>query len=311
MIISASRRTDIPNYYAEWFINRLREGYVFVRNPFNPQQIQKIELTAEVVDGIVFWTKNPEPMLSYLPALSAFPYYFQYTLNAYESDIEPAALPSLQRRLETFRKLSETIGHKRVIWRYDPIFLTEKYTEKWHVETFEKLAVVLKAFTSACVFSFIDLYDTKRAVFSRNGIRIPTREEQLRIAEQLAKIAHRNNIRLNTCSESIDLSAFGIGHAKCIDEQLLSDISGVALEAKPDRNQRNLCGCVESIDIGAYNTCPNHCLYCYANYNASTITDNRRRYDVASPLCCDVVRPEDTVSIRTVTSLKVHQLKLF
>ena len=158
MIISASRRTDIPTYYSEWFFNRIEEGYALVRNPMNAHQISKISLRPDVVDGIVFWTKNPTPMMTKLDRLKDYTYYFQFTLNAYGQDVE-ASIPSKNNVIiPAFQKLSDMIGPEKVIWRYDPIFLNETYTFEYHIHYFEELAKRLSPYTKKCTISFLDFY---------------------------------------------------------------------------------------------------------------------------------------------------------
>ena len=158
MIISASRRTDIPTYYSEWFLNRIKDGFVYVRNPMNVHQISKISLSPDVVDGIVFWTKNPVPMLDKLYNLQDYAYYFQFTVNSYGKDIE-ANIPSKNDIIvPAFRELSRIIGAEKVIWRYDPIMLTSKYTIDYHVNYFNELAKRLSGYTHKCVISFVDFY---------------------------------------------------------------------------------------------------------------------------------------------------------
>ena len=160
MILSVSRRTDIPAFFSKWFINRIREGYVLVRNPMNYHQISKINLSPKSIDCIVFWTKNAKPMLPYLKEIGEqYPFYFQYTLNAYGKDIEQN-LPPLNERLKTIKMLSQTIGKERVIWRYDPILLSPTYNIEWHVEQFKILAQELSNYVETCVFSFLDLLKT-------------------------------------------------------------------------------------------------------------------------------------------------------
>ena len=158
MIISASRRTDIPNYYSEWFFNRIKEGYVLVRNPMNISQVSKISLSPDVVDGIVFWTKNPLPILDRLEELREYTYYFQFTLTPYGKDVEPNVPSKNDLIIPSFRKLSERIGKERVVWRYDPILFNDKYTMDYHVKYFKTLAAKLHAYTEKCIVSILDFY---------------------------------------------------------------------------------------------------------------------------------------------------------
>lgn len=280
MIISASRRTDIPAFYWEWFQKRLQEQYVLVRNPLNLHQVSRISLRPEVVDGLVFWTKNPEPMLKQLSVLDAYAYYFQFTLNAYAADVE-AALPPLAVRIEIFRQLAQKIGAERMIWRYDPILLSACYDLQYHAAVFEELAAQLAGSTKKCIISFLDYYPKIKA-----------------------------GLQLETCAEAIELADLGIGHASCIDAELLGRVGGCRLDTVKDKNQRGECGCAASIDIGAYNTCLHGCIYCYAN-------DSRRQLqqitagNSSSPLLCSELEPADKVTERNLRALRSLQAELF
>lgn len=280
MIISASRRTDIPAFYWEWFQKRLQEQYVLVRNPLNLHQVSRISLRPEVVDGLVFWTKNPEPMLKQLSVLDAYAYYFQFTLNAYAADVE-AALPPLAVRIEIFRQLAQKIGAERMIWRYDPILLSARYDLQYHAAVFEELAAQLADSTKKCIISFLDYYPKIKA-----------------------------GLQLETCAEAIELADLGIGHASCIDAELLGRVGGCRLDTVKDKNQRGECGCAASIDIGAYNTCLHGCIYCYAN-------DSRRQLqqitagNSSSPLLCSELEPADKITERNLRALRSLQAELF
>lgn len=309
MIISASRRTDIPTYYSDWFLNRIREGYVYVRNPMNPHQISRVSLTPEDVDGIVFWTKDPSPMLPKLDALKEYMYYFQFTLNSYSADVE-RNVPSKSRAvIPTFQRLSDLIGPDRVIWRYDPIFLSDTYTMDYHIRYFEALAKRLAPYTRKCTISFLDLYRSTAKNMAGASPRLFSAEQQTRLAKSLAEIAHSYGLRIDTCAEALDLSQYGIGHARCIDGDLLGRLLHCPLDAKKDKNQRVECGCTESLDIGAYNTCRNGCRYCYANHSEAAVLANCGRHDPTSPLLVGGVGSEDTITQRKAVSLRAGQLK--
>lgn len=311
MIISASRRTDIPAWYSDWFFNRIKEGFVYVRNPMNPRQISKIELSPEVVDCIVFWTKNPAPMIDRLDELSGYQYYFQFTLTGYGTDIE-SGLPSKKEVLiPTFQRLSEKIGSRRVIWRYDPILFTDRYTPEYHVKAFSQIAEVLNGYTEKCVISFVDMYAKIKK--SMDALKIYNLEEtQLtEFAGQLSEIAHRNRMEIGSCAEAIDLSACGIRHNCCIDPKLIEELIGCRISAGKDKNQRAECGCAESIDIGTYNTCKNGCRYCYANHSSDSVEKNFSGFDPLSPLLCGAVTENDKISMRIMKSLKAEQMSLF
>ena len=266
MIISASRRTDIPAYYSEWFLNRIKERFVYVRNPMNMHQISKICLNPDIIDCIVFWSKNPKPMLSHLKSFKGYIYYFQFTLNPYKKDIEKS-LPSKNEIIETFKVLSSIIGLQKVIWRYDPILLNDTYTISYHIDKFGEFANTLKGYTEKVTFSFIDFYKKiTENIKLLEVIEISTEEKNI-IAQNFSEIARNNNLSIDTCAEDIDLSKYGITHARCIDDRLISKITGNNLLVEKDKNQRPECGCVKSKDIGEYNTCSAGCVYCYANYS--------------------------------------------
>jgi len=299
MIISASRRTDIPCYYAAWFFNRLKAGFVLVRNPVNFHQISKIKLTPDVIDGIVFWTKNPAPMLNRLDELKDYAYYFQFTLTPYGADVEPH-LPSKTDILPTtFKQLAEKIGADRVIWRYDPILITKKYPITYHIRAFEALAQKLHNYTKKVTISFVDEhYRGLQNNLQALGLLDFAAEEKLKFASVLAKIAKSYGLSIEVCAEKLDLQQCGISQARCIDDWLLEKLLGRKLNVAKDKTQRPACNCVKSIDIGMYNTCANGCLYCYANYNQSAVSQNRAKHDSLAPLICGEISYEDKIKER-------------
>ena len=309
MIISASRRTDIPTYYSEWFLKRIKAGYVYVRNPMNPHQVSQINLSPEVVDGIVFWTKNPTPMLDRLVELNNYMYYFQFTLNSYGVDVEENIPNKSKVVIPAFQRLSDSIGPDRVIWRYDPIFLSKVYTVDYHIRYFEELAKRLSPYTKKCTISFLDLYrNTEKniAILAPDELSM---ERQTQLAKTIAEIAHSYGLRIDTCAEEIDLSQYGIEHAKCIDDRLFSQLLQCPLEIKKDKNQRLGCGCVESVDIGAYNTCRNGCKYCYANYSGKAVCMNSRNHNPDSPLLIGQIGSDDEIKERKMFSYKTNQIQ--
>lgn len=307
MIISASRRTDIPAFYSDWFLNRIKEGFVLVRNPMNFRQVSQVNLSPDVVDCIVFWTKNPQPMINRLSQLAGYNYYFQFTLTPYDNTIE-TNVPDKKCLIKTFQELSARIGRDKVIWRYDPILLTNKFDVKHHVKWFEFLANELNGHTKKCVVSFIDMY--KKTERNLKGIDlVPMSEELMKeVAHHLSLISKKYNLQLEACCEDIDLTQYGIEPGKCIDDELISKIIGKKLDIKKDPNQRLSCGCVQSIDIGAYNTCQHRCLYCYANFNNALVDKNVRLHSTKSPLLYGSLEEEDKVSIRKVSSNISNQL---
>lgn len=311
MIISVSRRTDIPAFYADWFYNRLHAGFVLVRNPMNAHCVSKVALTPDVVDGFVFWTKNPLPMLPRLKELAAYPYYFQFTLTGYGREIEPGVPDKRQVLVPAFKRLAAQLGKKRVIWRYDPIFFSPKYTPQWHLACFEWLAAELKDSTERCVISFMDDYrNTKRNAQMLGAVACGD-EEIYAFAARLEQIAAKYGIKLQSCAEAADFTPLDITASACVDKALIEDIGGFKLKLAKDKNQRPECGCAASIDIGAYNTCPGGCLYCYANYNAAVVKTNCAKHDKNSPLLFGSLTELDKITKRKMESSKEYVQNLF
>lgn len=311
MILSVSRRTDIPNYYSEWFFNRIKEGFVFVRNPMNIHQVSKIDITPEMVDCIVFWTKNPEPMLNRLDELSLYNYYFQFTLTGYGKDIECNVPHKKEKMIPVFQELSQKIGMKKVIWRYDPIIFTKKYTPEYHLKAFEQIATALKGYTEKCVISFVDVYAKNKKNMETLDSYEVDKDTQLAFAKKIAEIAKNNGMTIGSCAESIDLDECGIEHNCCIDKKLIESIIGCRLKVEKDKNQRQECGCIESVEIGTYNTCKNGCKYCYANDSEESVENNCSKYDPKSPILCGKLDGNDKITERKVKSLKEQQLSIF
>lgn len=311
MILSVSRRTDIPNYYSEWFLNRIKEGYLYVRNPMNIHQVSKIDISPEIVDCIVFWTKNPEPMLDKLEQLNDYKYYFQFTLTGYGKDMESGLPHKKDKMIPIFKWLSEMIGKEKVIWRYDPIVITEAYSEEYHLKAFQDIASSLNGYCKRVVISFVDLYaKTKKNMKDIQTIDKKQRE-LITFSKKLAEIAVSNGMEIETCAELMDLSSCGIKHSSCIDKKLIENIIGCPIKVEKDKNQREECGCVESVEIGAYNTCLNGCKYCYANYSEERVKANRALYDVHSPILCSKITDEDKITERAVKSIREGQISLF
>ena len=303
MILSVSRRTDIPNYYSQWFYNRIKEGFVYVRNPMNTHQVSRIEITPDVVDCIVFWTKNPEPMMERLEELSAYHYYFQFTLTGYGRDMEPGIPHKREKMIPVFQALSDRIGKEKVIWRYDPIIFSQRYTQEYHLKAFEQIAMALKGFTEKCVISFVDEYAKNRKNMELLGAYEMDRYQLPEFAKKISQIAKRNGMDTGSCAESIDLAECGIKHNCCIDKELIEKTIGGRIKAGKDRNQRPECGCMESVEIGAYHTCKNGCKYCYANSSAENVARNCSKYDPTSPILCGAIAENDRITQRRVRSL--------
>ena len=297
MILSVSRRTDIPNYYSDWFIARIKEGFLYVRNPMDAHQISRIDLSPKVVDCIVFWTKNPANM-----------YYFQFTLTGYGKDVEPNLPNKRKEVIPTFKRLSEKIGKERVIWRYDPILINKRYTMDYHRKAFEEIASNLEDDTEKVVISFVDFYSKTQRNTRGLDIRQITNEERVELAGEMARIASKYHLIIETCAEQINLNEVGILHGSCIDKKRIERLLGCKLIVEKDKNQRGACGCFESVEVGAYNTCLNGCKYCYANFNNSKVEENVKLYNRDSALLCGKISSDDRITERKVKSMKDNQL---
>ena len=287
MIISASRRTDIPAFYAKWFINRIREGYVLNKNPFNANQVKKIILTPFHVDAIIFWTRNPKPLMPYLDELDekGLNYYFQYTITGYPRTLEKNT-PHPSKAIETFIELSDKIGKEKVIWRYDPIIFTKYTNFDEHIRLFNKISKALEGKTNKVVISFADPYKkiTKKLEEVDYSDILDEKTKLYELAKQISKIAESRNMIVETCSETIDLDYCNIKHGKCIDDTLIEKLFNINLNVNKDKNQRKECGCVQSVDIGVYNTCSHGCTYCYATFSDKTVEKNKLIHNPNSPL---------------------------
>ncbi|WP_195341595.1 MULTISPECIES: DUF1848 domain-containing protein [Bacteroides] len=308
MILSVSRRTDIPAFYSDWFFNRLKEGFVCVRNPMNIHHISKIKITPDIIDCIVFWTKNPEKMLCRLEELRDYNFYFQFTINPYSQSLE-LQVPKKEKVIDVFKKLSDKIGNDKVIWRYDPILFTNEIDTDYHIKYFEEIAKRLQHYTQRCVISFVDNYKKTENNLKNTFARELTNNEIITLTTELVNIANSYNIEILSCAEEIDLEGLGVHHGKCIDDRIIEQITGYQLEAKKDKNQRQECGCIESIDIGEYNTCPHNCLYCYANFNKDSVLKKREKHNPLSPLLVgEIDSDKDIVKERCVKLLKKNSL---
>jgi hypothetical protein len=291
MILSASRRTDIPAFFGDWFMNRLAEKKVLVRNPMNPHTITEIPLEPDLIECIVFWSKNPESFLKHLPVIDkmGYRYYFQFTVTTYDATIERNI--DKTNIIKTFSNLSEYLGKEKVIWRYDPIFINDTFTLNFHIENFESLCNQLHKYTEKCVISFIDKYSFLNDEFKRHNIHELSNDEIENLAGSFSTISQKYNVTLATCSEKINLSQYGIAHNKCIDDDLIERLFNLKLKTKKDPSQRLECGCRVSRDIGAYNTCLHDCIYCYAK-RGNRLT----KYDPKAPLLCDSINGNEKIT---------------
>ncbi|MBN2371440.1 MAG: DUF1848 domain-containing protein [Vicinamibacteria bacterium] len=286
MIISASRRTDIPALYAEWFLKRIRAGFCEVANPFDSRRVTRVDLAPEKVEAIVFWTRHAVPLMPYLKELDerGYRYYFLYTILDNPRRLEPRT-PVVNVAIEAFRELAACVGPERVVWRYDPILLSPSTNVPFHVERFERIARSLNGRTRRCVVSFFNDYrKTERRMRELPADLQPwgrPNEESLRaLIPEMTAIAASHGIMIQSCAESVDLRPLGVSPGKCVDDDLIRGVFGVEVTNRKDPGQRRDCRCVVSRDIGAYDTCVMGCLYCYAT---SRFDLARRRHAAHDP----------------------------
>lgn len=280
MIINTGQRTDIPAFYSEWFANRLKKGFVCVRNPYNLNRVSRYRLDPSVVDVIGFCTKNPAPMFPYMGLLKNYGQCWFVTITPYGRDIEPN-VPDKHKLLEDFQKVSKTVGIKSVGWRYDPIFISEKYTSDYHLHAFEQIASTLDGYTKTVVISFIDLYPKVRKNFPE--AQEVTKEMRLLLGRRMIEIAAAHGMTVKPCAEGDELAAFGADCGGCMRISDYEKAIGKQLNAPKRKGARAECACYLSCDIGAYNTCRHLCRYCYANAEVGKVLANSRRHDPVSP----------------------------
>lgn len=280
MIINTGCRTDIPAFYSKWLMNRIREGYVLVRNPYYKSQVTKYSLSPNVVDCLAFCTKNPEPMLQYLDELDKYRQYWFVTITPYGKDIEPI-VPDKETVIESFKRLSNHIGVDSIGWRYDPIFIGNGFDVKKHIECFRKMSKELKGYTNNCTISFLDLYEKVK----RNApdIRPPTKEESIEIAKEFSKIGKENNMIIHSCCEKTYLAEYGVDCKGCMSQEIIEKSINSSLNPPKIKNLREDCNCLMGNDIGAYNTCGHLCKYCYANANKGLVLENMKKHNEKSP----------------------------
>lgn len=297
MIISASRRTDIPAFFGDWFLHRIKEGFFYSVNPMNPKQVRAVSLKPQDVDAIVFWTKNPRPFIKHLSFLDerGYRYYFHFTLNDYPRLLEPR-VPRVEERIEAFRELSRLLGRKRVIWRYDPIIISSLTPEQYHLEKINALAESLEGCTERLVISFVHYYakvqKRLRPLAEKHRLRFtdPARWEFPRLldfAAAIGRIGRDQGLQVFTCAQDLDLQEAGIQRGSCVDGTLINALFNARVPVKKDPHQRPECLCAVSVDVGVYNTCPFQCAYCYANYSEKAVTHNLAHHHVQSPVLVD------------------------
>ena len=292
MILQTGMRTDIPAFYSRWFLNRVKEGYVLVRNPYNPSAVTKYRIDPGVVDLIAFCTKNPAPMLPYMDILKPYGQYWFVTITPYGKEIEPN-VPDKAKVIEDFKTLSKMVGVDSVGWRYDPIFITEKYSLDFHLKAFEKMARELSGYTHTCVISFIDLY--KKVVNNFPQVREVSKAERIKIGKTFAEIGKKYGITIKACAEGEELKPYGVDCDGCLTKSTYETALHTKLNMPKRKGQRGACACFLGNDIGAYDTCKHLCKYCYANTNPKAVLYNSRLHNPNSPFLLGSHQPGDTI----------------
>lgn len=293
-------------------MTRLRTGLVLVRNPFNRRQVSEIRLDPAVIDYLVLWTKNPAPLLPYVQEIAAmgYPMLLHYTLTACDPCLEPR-LPGLDERIAAFHDFAYILGPERVMWRFDPIILTRTLGVDYWLDRFGELAGALRTSTRQCTVSFVSLYAKCRRNLAGVDLVDPDDSVKKKFALQLAALADAHGIRLKACCDKFLLEECGIEQAHCIDALQLGTLLGASLQAKKDPGQRPGCGCIQSIDIGAYDCCAHGCRYCYANTSERTVARNIAAHDPDSPLLIGHLQGDETIRSREMVALRRPQLALF
>lgn len=308
MIIQTGMRTDIPAFYSKWFLNRIKEGYVCVRNPYNPKQVTKYSLSPEVVDLITFCTKNPLPMLPFLDELKSYGQYWFVTITPYGNDIEPN-VPDKETVMEGFKALSDVVGVDSMGWRYDPIFIDKKHSVEWHISEFEKMAESLAGYTKTCVISFIDIY--KKVERNFQGAKEVSKKDRITLGKEFIRIAGKFGITIRPCAEGDELALYGADCSGCMTVNTFETALHVHLDVpKRKTNQRNgQCACLLGVDIGAYDTCGHLCKYCYANSNTRLVKENMKKHNPMSPFLLGESMPGDVIHEAKQESWIDHQLR--
>ena len=307
MIIQTGLRTDIPAYYSEWLANRLREGFVLVRNPYNQTSVTKYVLNPKVVDLIGFCTKNPAPMFTKMELLKPYHQYWFVTITPYGTNIEPH-VPSKDAVIADFQKLSKLVGLASIGWRYDPIIINDEWSVERHIASFKDMASALSGYTKVCIISFIDLFEKVKRNYPE--AKKVTPDTQLHLTEAFVKIGRQYGITIKPCGENSALENVGADCSGCMTTRTFEAAIGQNMNFPPNPNNRKECACYLTGDIGQYNTCGHLCRYCYANADADIVKHNMKNHDPNSPLLIGTLQPEDTVHQAKQTSWIDPQMRL-
>ena len=294
MILNISGRTDIVAFYSDWLINRLNDGFIDVRNPFNPKMVSRIMM--DDVDLLFFCTKNPIPILDKLKGIKK-KVYFHVTLTSYKKDIEPN-VPPKGKVIEAVKKLSGLIGKDNIVIRYDPIFINDEYTLEYHVKAFDRLCELLDGYVGKVLVHFINDYKNVSNNYSVLKFRKLTETDYETIGRSFSESAKKHNIVVHTCNEERDLTEFGFIKDDCISKELAFKLTGKEYKKKWKARKDLVCQCVEMVDIGAYNSCKHFCKYCYANYDEKQVNDNYNKHNPKSTLLIGQLSGDDIIKVR-------------
>ncbi len=311
MIINTGSRTDTVQYYSKWLLKQFDKGYVYSRNPLFPNKVARYELSPDVLDCIIFCSKNYEPILPEINKITEkFNTYFHYTITAYGRDIEPN-VPDIDKSIETLIKLSEITGRQRIAWRYDPVLLTKKYTKKVHYQTFEYMAQKISPYVDRCIFSFVEMYGKLKT--NMPEIMLLNGEDKSDIAEHIGLTAKKYNMIIQTCAEKENYGRYGISGSGCITSEILGKANNITFKELKHKGNRIGCSCAQIRNIGDYNTCPNGCRYCYANKNPKTAMENYKKHNPEFDMISGNLKKTDEIIQGNQKSflVKCRQTKLF
>ena len=310
MIINVGGRTDIVNYYTPWLLNRLEEGYAYSRNPFARENVYKLSLKPEDVDCLLFCSKNYQPILKHIGGIDEkYNILCNYTITAYDKDIEPK-VPSINQSIKTLKRLSDIVGVNKILWRYDPILLSEKYTVEKHLETFEYMAEKISPFVYRCIFSFVDMY--KKVEENMPEIIPFTDEDKVKLLKGIGEISKKYNLYTQTCATNESYERYGIHAAGCTTREILEQAHNVVYKNVKGTGIRENCQCIPSRDIGAYNSCLSECKYCYANRKPDIPKKVIKMHDEKSPLLLGQLKENDRlIGTKIISYIEPKQTTLF
>ncbi len=295
MILNVSGRTDIVAFYTDWFMNRYHEGFVDVRNPFNPKLISRIDFSD--VDAILFCTKNPIPILNKINEINK-PIIFHVTLTPYKKDIEPN-VPPKGEIVEAVKKLSKIIGKDNLVIRYDPVFISAKYTLDYHIKAFENLCSLLDGYVSKILISFLDDYKNVRKNEKVLNFKELEESDYKAIGENFSASALKHHMIVHTCFEDRNLTEYGFSKDECLSHELAYKLTGKVYKKEWKARKEGKCHCVQMVDIGVYNSCKHFCKYCYANYDEKQVQDNFMNHDPNSSLLVGKLNESDIIKKRS------------